>query len=406
MGRPSALFATIMKLEKLPLLDIFNSLRQRHGLPLGVEEYFAVVRSLEAGFGIANREELEQLCCMLWAKSEQENRLIRRLFGEMWVQIESLPVSSDFSTQENYSTSLSETESDDETLRSLIFDSPTPENYESSSIETSIPEEPKVDEPLPDLDIPPTITPEPVQAVQAVRSNRSNREIKRPRHVLLTEYFPVTKRQMKQSWRSLRRPIRQGVPTELDIKKTVAKIGREGILLQPVLVPPRTNRSDLVLLIDQEGSMVPFHELSRQLVETARRGGRLRTTNVYYFHDYPDEYLYRHQAMLDAKPISEFLEEIDERAAVLIVSDAGAARGNFDQERVDNTKVWIKELQQSVRYFAWLNPMPSEYWRQTTAGEIARFVSMFEMNSQGMNAAISVLRGRYIAGEVMYSWLM
>ncbi|OYE02613.1 AAA family ATPase [Nostoc sp. 'Peltigera membranacea cyanobiont' 232] len=190
--------------------------------------------------------------------------------------------------------------------------------------------------------------------------------------------------------------VGQGVATELDIEATVAKIGREGILLQPVLIPPRSNRTDLVLLIDQEGSMVPFPDLSRQLVETAEQGGRLRTTNVFYFHDYPNEYLYRHPAMLDAKAVSEVLEEIGERAAVLIVSDGGAARGNFDQERVDNTKVWIEQLQQSVRYYAWLNPMPSECWRQTTAGEIARFVPMFEMSPQGMNAAISVLRGRYI----------
>jgi Caspase domain len=90
--------------------------------------------------------------------------------------------------------------------------------------------------------------------------------------------------------------------------------------------------------------------------------------------DYEVAYLYRHPAMLEAKAVSEILQEIGERAAVLIVSDAGAARGNFDQERVDNTKVWIEELQQSVRYFAWLNPMPSECWKQTTAGEIARFV--------------------------------
>ncbi|MBW4592799.1 MAG: hypothetical protein KME46_07720 [Brasilonema angustatum HA4187-MV1] len=45
--------------------------------------------------------------------------------------------------------------------------------------------------------------------------------------------------------------------------------------------------------------------------------------------------------MLDAKLVCEVLEEIRERAAVLIVSDVGAARGNFDQERVDNTKTWI-----------------------------------------------------------------
>ncbi|PAX58301.1 hypothetical protein [Brunnivagina elsteri] len=384
-----------MNLDQLPLLDIFNSLRQRHGLPLGVEEYLVVVRSLEAGFGISNCEELEQLCSMLWAKSEEENRLIRRLFGEMWKQIESLPINSDLETQENSPASLNETPSSTDTS-SLISDLPTPENYESSPIETPTIEEPPLDEPLPDLEIPPSIIPEPVQAVQAVRSSRGDREMKRPRYMLLTEYFPVTRRQMKQCWRYLRRPVRQGVPTELDMEATVAKIGREGILLQPVMIPPRTNRTDLVLLIDQEGSMVPFHDLSRQLVETAERGGRLRTTNVFYFHDYPDEYLYRHPAMLDAKPISEILEEIGERTAVLIISDAGAARGNFDQERVDNTKVWIEELQQSVRYFAWLNPMPSECWQQTTAGEIARFVPMFEMSFQGMNAAISVLRGRYI----------
>ncbi|GAB1541151.1 hypothetical protein NUACC21_38210 [Scytonema sp. NUACC21] len=47
------------------LLDIFNSLRQRHGLLLGVEEYLMVLRSVQAGFGISNHQELEQLCCML-----------------------------------------------------------------------------------------------------------------------------------------------------------------------------------------------------------------------------------------------------------------------------------------------------------------------------------------------------
>jgi uncharacterized protein with von Willebrand factor type A (vWA) domain len=369
-----------MKLEELPLLDIFNSLRQRHGLPLGVEEYLVVVRSLEAGFGISDRQELEQLCCILWAKSKEENRLIRQLFGQMWRH------------------SPRESEKEEKNTTSNL---PASEDLQTSSYETLIDEQSLLEEPLPDLDTPPTITPEPVQAVQAVRSSRGDREMKRPRYMLLTEYFPVTKRQMKQCWRYLRRSVRQGVPTELDVEATVAKIGREGILLQPVMVPPRTNRTDLVLLIDQEGSMVPFHDLSRQLVETAERGGRLRTTNVFYFHDYPDEYLYRHSAMLDAKAVSEVLEEIGGQAAVLIISDAGAARGSFDPERVDNTQVWIEKLQQSVRYFAWLNPMPSECWRQTTAEEIASFVPMFEMSPQGMNAAISVLRGRYIAGEVI-----
>lgn len=380
-----------MKLEELPLLDIFNSLRRRHGLPLGVDEYLAVLRSLQAGFGIGSRQEVEQLCCLVWAKSEEENRLVRRLFEQMW----------------RYSPAKSE---NDGKRSPDAPEKPKPSSTsaesEDSSAETPKSEQPSSDEPLPELKTPPSPTPEPVQAVQAVRSSRRDRELRRPRYSLLTEYFPVTRRQMKQCWRYLRRPVREGVPIELNVEATVAKMGREGILLKPVLIPPRSNRTDLVLMIDQEGSMVPFHQLSRQLVETAQRGGRLRQTRVFYFHDYPDQYLYRHPAMLNAQPMSEVLEEIGERAVVLIISDGGAARGNFDQERIESTKVWIEQLQQSVRYCAWLNPMPNECWGHTTAGEIARLLPMFEMSRQGMNAAISVLRGRHIAWERMYSWLL
>jgi uncharacterized protein len=144
-----------MKLEELPLLDIFNSLRQRHGLPLGVEEYLVVVRSLEAGFGISNKQELEQLCCMLWAKSEEDNRLIRRLFEQMWKQIESHPVNFDSPTQENSQNSIDQNPSITDTSNSISH-SFTQKNSQSSSIETSISEAPSIDEPLLDLETTPT----------------------------------------------------------------------------------------------------------------------------------------------------------------------------------------------------------------------------------------------------------
>jgi uncharacterized protein with von Willebrand factor type A (vWA) domain len=372
-----------MKPDELPLLEIFNSLRQRHGLPLGVDEYLVVVRSLQAGFGVESRQELEQLCCTLWAKSNDESRLIRRLFEQMWKQIDATP--SHF-LQGSYRR---ETAIHPITDVDVIITTKSDHSSESTSSS--------------ELEEPPSLTlemDEPVQVVQAVRHSRRDSELKRPRYSLLTEYFPVTKRQMKQSWRYLRRPVREGVATELDVQATVEKMGREGFLLEPVLVPPRTNRTDLVLMIDQEGSMVPFQALSRQLVETAERGGRLRQTRVFYFHDYAEEYLYRHPALLNAQPIDEVLVEVGERAVVLIVSDAGAARGNFDLERVKWTQKWIEQLQQSVQYVAWLNPMPRESWQHTTAGEIKRFVPMFEMSRQGMNRAISVLRGRYFVEEM------
>jgi uncharacterized protein len=371
-----------MKLEQLPLLEIFNSLRQRHGFPLGVEEYLVVVQSLQAGFGLDNREELELLCCTLWAKSLQENRLIQRLFQQMWVQLEDKPNTS-LTKDSQRSPKNDSSEEKDPSEKISTNDS------SDSTANTELEESPAV-----------MLEDEPIQVVKAVRSRQSDSSFNRPRYSLLNDYFPVNKRQMKQSWRYLRRLVREGVPTELDVEATVAKTVRQGILLEPVLMPPRVNRTDLVLLIDREGSMVPFHDLSRQLLETASRGGRLRQTRVFYFHDYVDEYIYRHPALIDAQHLDEMLTEVGERAAVLIIGDAGAARGSFDKIRVERSQVWIEQLQKSAKYVAWLNPMPNDSWQHTTAGEIAQMLPMFAMSRTGMNAAISVLRGRHIAGEV------
>jgi uncharacterized protein with von Willebrand factor type A (vWA) domain len=56
---------------------------------------------------------------------------------------------------------------------------------------------------------------------------------------------------------------------------------------------------------------------------------------------------------------------MDSRTGVLIVSDAGAARGNFNKDRVEYTVKFLKQLEQSVSYYTWLNPMPNDSWQNT-----------------------------------------
>lgn len=104
-----------------------------------------------------------------------------------------------------------------------------------------------------------------VQVAQAIRQVTSGREVLGDRFLFSTDYLPVTQRQMKQMWRHLRRLTKEGIATELDIEATVNQIGRYGMMLEPVLSPARVNRTELLLLIDQDGSMVPFHSLSVRL---------------------------------------------------------------------------------------------------------------------------------------------
>jgi uncharacterized protein len=362
--------------DHLPLLDVFTRLRDTYNLPLGVAEYLLVLRALRAGVGWEDRQSLQQLCCMVWAKSEHEADLVCRVIDRVLLERVNPPQTA-------------------VTPQGLLR-TPGPQAplLERASKKSAAAAE-MVQEGV-----------EPLQAVLAIRrSVPESPDMAGLRFQFLTEYFPVTRRQMKQSWRHMRRKVREGPPEEIDVDATVKKIGREGVLLAPVLLPRRINRAELVLLIDQGGSMVPFHNLTRQLRETAQRGSRLGQTRVYYFHDYPANFLYSDSARLEGQPTDEILARFNDRAAVLIISDAGAARGKFDTKRLASTENFLQQLERSVRYYAWLNPMPNSRWAQTTAGAIARLVPMFEMSRQGLDAAISTLRGRYAYWEKQTPWI-
>ncbi|MGP1375592.1 MAG: hypothetical protein ACTS3T_22385, partial [Almyronema sp.] len=235
-----------------------------------------------------------------------------------------------------------------------------------------------------------------VQLAQVVRqTSKTASERTNPQVIRVGEYFPITSRQLKQGWRYLRRSIREGPRTELDVNATVQQIGQQGMLLDPVFVPAHKNRTELMLLVDQDGSMVPFHGLSQRIAETAVRAGRLGKAGIYYFHNCPDRYLYHDSVFQAAEAVDDFIRALSPRTVVLIFSDGGAARGGFNRRRVELTINFLGLLDQQVSRIAWLNPLPHNRWQGTTAETIAQVVPMFEVSRQDFQNAIDVLRGRW-----------
>ncbi|MEH2306608.1 hypothetical protein [Nostoc sp.] len=442
-----------MDVNDLPLLELFTKLREA-GLPLGIDEYQLVLQAMQAGFGINDQAALKRLCQTLWVKSAEEKRLFEYHFEQVMsseVVLETaktlflqsqlfkitryailgilavgialgVPSSSQDPTQtidptwtKNFSPlpatkqEIAQIQSQKDTnQQNLIFWSlllvfTLSSGYILFRWLTKRNAKKRIAQINLHLDVTSSpakltqIIEDEVQVAQAVlQVTSTNIEIAYSRFILTTEYFPVTKRQMKQIWRYLRRPVREGLQTELDVEATVNLIGHQGLILEPVLVPPRVNQSELLLLIDQDGSMVPFHQLSQRLAETASRGGRLGKSGIYYFHNCPIEYLYHDRYHQKAKSIIDVVNDISsDRTAVLICSDAGAARGGYNEERYKLTKEFITHLKQRVRYVAWLNPMPRKRWYHTTAGEIAHLLPMFELNREGLQDAIHVLRGKH-----------
>jgi hypothetical protein len=398
---------------ELPLLELFYRLREAE-LPLGVAEYELLPRALMAGFGFDEdepAESLKRLCRMLWIKTPDEEVIFEHVFAR-YLQERLLARPRSESTDrtagakapvkpaEKKEAEAKEGAQPRKGFERLGGDKEQPESDKDAADRAKKIRQQRMKQTLatPDLRRADSGTFDEAGRFVSTSSDLVGRSKRERRYRFEADYLPITKRQMKQSWRYLRKPVREGPPVEFDVEATVAKVAVEGRLYEPVMVPRRINRAAMVLLVDQEGSMTPFHGFSRRLEETAERGGRLGQTNVYYFNNYPLNVLYSNPQFSESRPLETVLGELHPtRTAILIFSDAGAARNRYSYERVDMTRAFLKRVYQSVRYVAWLNPMPAARWANTSAAAIAGTVPMFEVSQEGLQNAISVLRGRTVS---------
>lgn len=364
----------------LPLFDLFNRLRER-GFILGVDDYTLLLHALRSGQGVEEINTVKNLCATLWAKSEAENQILIRLFNQIVgtkLETDNNKLKTDNNTSNVPGYSYLENSNQEPTFRA--------ENSEKSKADISNFSQVKSQLSLE----------EPPQVVQAIRrTGQVDDNFRRSEFSFVNDYFPITRRQMKQAWRHLRRMVREGPLDEIDLDATIEKIGVSGILSDLVFVPRRVNRASLVIFIDQDGSMTPFQKLTRDLVISAYKGGRLNQRSTFYFHNCPDDYIYTDTTRVNSIEIYKALSELDEKSVALIVSDGGAARGNYNSSRVQATRKFVNQLKKSILRCAWLNPMPKERWQNNTAVDISDFIPMFEMSRMGLENAISFLRGKY-----------
>jgi uncharacterized protein with von Willebrand factor type A (vWA) domain len=167
------------------------------------------------------------------------------------------------------------------------------------------------------------------------------------------------------------------------------------MFVEPVKIARRLNLAQLLVLVDDGGSMVPFRGITDRLLETARRGGRFGQSGAYYFHNCPHEYVYEDQHRQRALKLDDAIKPwISERTGVLVFSDAGAARGGRSLDRALETADFLRLLRRQISRIAWINPMPKSRWTRTTAADIAEDVAMFELSKRGFRDAILALRGR------------
>ncbi|UWU50949.1 MULTISPECIES: hypothetical protein [Limnospira] len=345
-----------MKVNDLPLRELFDKLRQA-GFVLGIDEYELLLEALMKGFGIEDEAALKRLCKTLWVKSVEDEKIFNSYFEEVMSKpLENPLVTVEKPIAQQPPIPTAQPPVPFNPLKSLlrsgldrikkIITKPTnkpldhsqsksenqqiPDNQEKSQIpppyqgEIREPYQGEIREPDESEFMPQEVAVEMDDEVQLLKTITSEQ------FFLYSDYLPLTKREMKQTWRYLRLPIREGPLVELDVTATIEKIIRDGFFLEPVLVPRRRNLVELVLLLDIDGSMVAFHPLGDRLKDTATRGGKLGASRVYYFHNCPVDYVYGKPGYSEAVRVEDMLSGLSaNRACMLIFSDAGAARGDI-----------------------------------------------------------------------------
>jgi uncharacterized protein with von Willebrand factor type A (vWA) domain len=384
------------------LWSLFRQLVRRN-FAIGLAEYEAVRQALRAGYGWSSRDEFKQVLRALWASSREESVVISALFEQY-----SIP---------DWNVAAAQARAIDTPQSETLPIAPTPD---TGARPQTAPSQPGLAE-QPQPEVMSTGRLPPLSSEEMPRLPFS--------HVFLPQY-PVSYRDVAQTWRRLRWPLREGAATELDVDATVARRSRRGMATPPVLRPRRRNQARVLLVIDRKGSMAPFHGYVDEIRTAIAGAGRLGAVGCFYFHDTPlagadlevlgdpalrlpsnldaflpqipeliDGDLYSDPDLLMPEPARNVLSEWSNEAAIVIVSDAGAARRRFDLERLLDTIASLKALLHVSSRLVWLNPISASGWGGSTARQIARHVPMFPMDREGMHRAVNVLRGQPFALE-------
>jgi uncharacterized protein len=342
------------------ILRLFQRLRQAE-FGLGMNEYLAALDGA-AGFGISSEDQLKRMLRMLWCHSLAEQSQFELLWGDVLQSVEVI-------------------DRIESPTAPLLPKPPAPQSpAESKPPVESVP----VEQPENEFSTLPIRSPFVPAAVEDLPD--------------LHSYHPLSRRSMAYGWRYLRRSLATGSADLLDVEATVEQAARQGFFLAPVYRRRQVNQARLLLLVDQGGSMTPFHRFTRDLVETAMTPDVFPDEQVHigYFHNFPTEYLYLDAYLTQPKPMSELLADCDRDTSIMILSDAGAARGYRRPERIAKMVEFLVRLKRYSGLISWLNPMPTDRWRGSSAEVIAHLVTMEQMDTEGLGNAIDVVRGQSV----------
>ncbi len=201
-------------------------------------------------------------------------------------------------------------------------------------------------------------------------------------------YLPVNSRRLEQSIRSYRFQVKGGRKTEIDLEATIERIARSNFFDDFEYRSDDKFTTDWTLLIDNSDSMAAFYFLAEEITRVVTEGKRMNNDKILYFKDNPTTHLFYDRMQTRSISWPEFVAR--KKMNILIISDAGTARGTYNEDRIIASVNFLRQLKQ--HRVAWLNPMPQHRWKDTSAEMIAEFTDMFEPGEGDKDGLANIVR--------------
>ena len=377
------------------LLGLFREL-VANGVPLGVRDYLDGIRALRLGFGHGDRHALRDLAQALWVRSDEERRLVARWFAILPVAEQALLDQIDAALAEALPADADDSASGPQQRRALAA---------GESGGSAVPRSPAGSRAAGVANAEGDPNADAASRALARLSFASTREgsgLPVPRlpaepqigeDYVLHPHTLFSSRELAVLWRRFRRSSRRGPRSELDLAATIRERCQRGLLQQPVCRPRRRNSARLLVLADASASMDPWRPFLTTLAESLPFA-RLASAELRYFSNLPRKQLFATAELENPESRAEILRR-HAGAGLLVVSDAGCARGYLNRRRAVQTATFLAEAAPLFPGAVWLNPMPRSRWPGTTAALVAAAsaVPMLPLDAANLLRAIDILRG-------------
>ena len=361
--------------------DLFTLLRKQTDLPLDMDQYILFVELFARGYAWGDKEQLRRLCHTLWLGRPQYRDFFDREFDrafDKWIAQTPAP--------------------QPETPAKSGKKPETPKKQTQPEA-TQGKKEPEQPPPAPTPPVSPPSTPESprmaavylelsdvdAEEEQGQAESPDGGSILEHSFMLANHFLPVKERRLQQNWRYLRFKAEKKPGAEIAIGATVERVAREGGFIDFEYEPRIEYKRIFHFLIDHEGSMVAFEAMAHQIVDAFRSSLVNTQVHTWYFHNYPGDLLFEnpyHTAAVDTESWRARLRKTP--AALFIISDAGAARGGEQFERVLATRDWLEATRRYAPQTLWLNPVPRSRWAGSSAAYIASFIPMVDISKSGI----------------------